>query len=120
MGLVLERDPDTVRGADICLYLEARRYEDLSIKFAERMPTLAVEVLSPHDRMGKVLRRVRLYLKQGVSMVWILDPEARNLTIYGPDNTYAVLESDEELANLDVLPGFRCRVGDFFAMPGEK
>src|SRR5437870_508945 len=33
-GLILERDPDTVRGADVALYDEERRYEDLDLKYS--------------------------------------------------------------------------------------
>src|SRR5713101_2036034 len=53
-GLILERDPDTVRGADVALYDEAKRYDELNIKYTEGLPLLAVEVLSPNDRPGKM------------------------------------------------------------------
>jgi hypothetical protein len=31
-----------------------------------------------------------------------------------------VLEGTDELVCEDVLPGFRCRVADFFYLPGEE
>src|ERR1700730_6142056 len=43
-GLILEREPDTVRGPDVSLILENRKYEELEIKYPERIPTLVVEV----------------------------------------------------------------------------
>jgi len=55
-GLLVERDPDTLRGPDVMLFDELRRLEELSGQFAVAIPRLVVEVLSPSDRMGKVNR----------------------------------------------------------------
>jgi hypothetical protein len=30
------------------------------------------------------------------------------------------LEENQELTGEDILPGFRCRVVDFFSLPGER
>jgi Uma2 family endonuclease len=119
MGLVLQRDPDTVRGPDISLYLEARKLKDLEKKWPKRLPKLIVEVMSPNDRMGKMLARIAKFLKKGVAMAWLLDPEEENLTIFMPNREPIVLERDEEVADLKLLPDFRCKVADFFAMAGE-
>ncbi len=118
-GLILERDPDTVRGADVALYDEAKRYDELNIKYTEGLPLLAVEVLSPNDRPGKMMRRIGQFLAKGVSLVWVLDPEARDVTVFRQGQVPVVLEENEELTGMDVLPDFRCRVAEFFVMPGE-
>src|SRR4051812_18936998 len=81
-GVILERDPDTVRGPDVVLYEEARRYDDLSVGYCKRPPTLAVEVLSPNDKWGKVNRRIAQFLGQGIAMVWVVDPEGQSVTVY--------------------------------------
>jgi Uma2 family endonuclease len=118
-GIILERDPDTVRGADIALYMEKVRYRQLKVKYSQRLPKLIVEVMSPNDRMGKMLKRIAKFLKKGVAMAWLLDPEDETLTIFTPNREPVVLERDEEVAGLKLLPDFRCKVADFFAMPGE-
>lgn len=118
-GLILERDPDTVRGADVALYAESLTYQQLNLKYTERLPLLAVEVLSPIDRWGKMMKRVSQFQAKGVSMVWVLDPEARNVTVFRPGQSPLVLEEADELAGMAELPEFRCRVADFFVMPGE-
>ncbi len=41
-GVVLERDPDTVRGPDVGLYEDARSFEELPLKYGEIPPRLAV------------------------------------------------------------------------------
>jgi Uma2 family endonuclease len=119
-GLLLERDPDTVRGPDVVLYNQVRRYDDLKVRYSDEPPTLAVEVLSPNDRWGAVTRRVTQFLQRGVALVWLVDPDGRTVTVYRGTHLPQVLEGDDELVCEDVLPGFRCRVADFFYLPGEE
>jgi len=118
-GLVLEREPDTVRGPDLSMYLESRKFKELEKKWPKRLPKLIVEVMSPNDRMSKMLKRIAKFLKKGVAMAWLLDPEDETLTIFSPNREPIVLERDEEVAGLKLLPDFRCKVADFFAMAGE-
>jgi Uma2 family endonuclease len=118
-GLVLERDPDTVRGPDISLYLDNRKLKELEKKWPKRLPKLIVEVMSPTDRMSKMLKRIAKFLKQGIAMAWLLDPEDETLTIFMPNKEPIVLERDEEVAGLKLLPDFHCKVAEFFVMPGE-
>src|SRR6516162_5451079 len=53
-GLLVKRDPDSVRGPDIMLFDEKGTIEGLSRGFIERIPALLVEVLSPCDQMTKI------------------------------------------------------------------
>jgi Uma2 family endonuclease len=119
MGLVLEREPDTVRGPDIAVYLDSRPFKDLESKWPKRLPKLIVEVLSPNDRQGKMQKRINKFLEKGVGMAWLLDPEAETLTIFAANRQPVVLEGDEEVTGLKGLPDFACKVSDFFKMPGE-
>lgn len=118
-GIVLERDPDTVRGPDVQLFDEVRRYDDLTPRYSERTPKLAVEVLSPNDQWGKVTRRITQLLSRGGPLVWLVDPEGRSITVYRPGQLPQVFEEDEEITGHDVLPDLRCRVADIFFLPGE-
>jgi Uma2 family endonuclease len=118
-GIVVERDPDTVRGPDVLLFEDAESYQQVDVKFGELPPVLAVEVLSPNDTMGKVNRRIREQLRFGTRLVWLLDPEAQNVTVYRLGKEHNVVEAAEELTGEDVLPDFRCRVAEFFALPGR-
>ena len=118
-GLILERDPDSVRGVDVAVYLDSVAYRDLSIKYTERLPTLAAEVLSPNDRWKKMLKRISKFQARGVPLVWLLDPEGRDVTVFRLNQPPVFLEEGDELTGMDVLPDFRCRVAEFFVMPGE-
>ena len=119
-GLILERDPDTVRGPDVVLYDQARRYDDLNPRYSDRPPTLAVEVLSPNDKWGKVTRRLTQFLSRGFAVIWLVDPEGRSVTVYRPNQLPQVFEGFDELVGDPELPGFRCRVADFCYLPGEE
>src|SRR4051812_2412642 len=73
-GVVWERGPDTVKGPDIIFYDENRQIGDMEVKYPKRVPRLAVEVRSPNDRWGKLLRRISQFLRRGSSVVWLVDP----------------------------------------------
>ncbi len=116
-GIILKRDPDTVRGADVALYADSKKYQDLQPNYSDPMPSLIVEVFSPTDRLGKTLARIDQFLARGVPMVWLLFPERETLTIFRPNQEPIDLDAGDEVANLQGLPGFRCKVAEFFAMP---
>jgi len=118
-GLILQRGPDTVRGPDVVLFGDNRRYEDLDPRFTERVPTLVVEVMSPNDRVGKLMRRISQFLARGVPLVWLIDPEDKSVTVYQPNRLPFVLDENEELGGFDVLPDFKCPVAEFFVMPAD-
>ena len=118
-GLLVKRDPDNIRGPDVMLFEELRSLENLSRKFTERIPKLVVEVLSPSDQLSKVNRRIIQYLKRGVHLVWLVDPEVRTVTVYRPGKELYLLDDTEEVTGEDVLPDLRYRVADLFTLPGQ-
>jgi Uma2 family endonuclease len=118
-GVLLERDPDTVRGPDVALYDDADHFVELHPKYGEVPPLLAVEVLSPSDRADQVTRKVNDYLRNGVALVWLIDSESREVTVYTRDNGPRVFGEKDVLSGADILPGLKCRVADFFLLPGD-
>jgi Uma2 family endonuclease len=80
--------------------------------FSPVPPDLAVEILSPEDRSRFVLEKVGEYLDAGVPLVWVIDPRARNASIYRSLTDVRKLSEADELDGEDVLPGFRCRLAD--------
>lgn len=118
-GVIVERGPDTVRGADVALYDDVSKYEQLPTKLGETIPKLVVEVLSPSDRWSRSIRRITEFLRRGVALVWLVDPEGRDITVYRSGRDPVVFSENDEITGEDVLPDFRCRVTDFFKMPGE-
>jgi Uma2 family endonuclease len=118
-GLIVERNPDTVRGPDVTFYEDDQTADTMDRKYTTQPPKLVVEVLSPNDQQTKVNKRLSQYLKMGVPLVMLVDPEVRSVTVYRQGKYHYVLDDKEELTGEDVLPDFRCRVAELFAMPGQ-
>lgn len=112
----MERDPDTVRGTDAG-FVRAERLARITQpeKYIPFAPDLAVEVLLPNDRDDEVEEKVRLWLRAGSLLVWVVDPEIRTVVIYRRRAKPVTLTADQEIDGGKVIPGFRCRVADFFA-----
>jgi Uma2 family endonuclease len=45
-------------------------------------PLVCIEVLSPEDRMSRMLKKIADYLAFGVRYVWVLDPQTRQAFAY--------------------------------------
>jgi Uma2 family endonuclease len=117
-GIVVAHNPDTVRGPDVLFFEDATRADQVEEKYGETPPLLAVEVLSPNDTHGKVIRRKHELFHFGVKLYWVLDPDARNVIVHYPDGADRSVEENEELTGNHVLPDFRCPVAEIFALPG--
>jgi Uma2 family endonuclease len=105
-GVVLGRNPDTVRAPDIS-FIRAERVVDTGRGYFEGAPDLAVEVLSPSDRYSAVSRKVSQYLAAGTRLVWVVDPFNRTVAVYRPGREVIELPEDGTLDGEDVVPGFR-------------
>jgi Uma2 family endonuclease len=115
-GVVTERGPDTVRGPDVAYWSYERLPADQEPEgYPDVAADLCAEVLSPSDRPGKMREKVREYFTRGVRMVWLIDPEDRNVWVYRSADEARVLHEGATLSGEDVLPGFTCRVADLFA-----
>jgi Uma2 family endonuclease len=78
------------------------------------IPDLAVEVVSPNDRAEEIEIKVGEYLRAGVQLVWIVHPETQTVQISRPDGSSQRLGASDELSGENILPGFRCLVGELF------
>ena len=115
-GFTLARCPDTVRAPDVAFVRQDRiPPKDQQHKFAELGPDLVVEVVSPNDRPAEIEEKVREYLEAGVRLIWIAYPGTRTVQEYRPSTARRDCTSSDELDAYDVLPGFKCEVGAFFA-----
>lgn len=84
-GIITERMPDTVRGADVMFFSHARLPESaLADESRQVAPDLIVEVISPGNRAADMLSKVREYLAMGVPMVWLVRPKRRTVATYRP------------------------------------
>ena len=78
-------------------------------------PDLAVEVLSPSDRIADALAKIAMYLDAGVRLVWLVDPASQTVTIFRPDAIPTKLDADDTLDGDEVLPGFTLPIAEIFS-----
>jgi Uma2 family endonuclease len=114
-GFLLARDPDTVRGPDIG-FVRRERLQATGIPRTYWLgaPDLAVEVVSPGDTVFQVDEKVQEWLAAGTSLVWVINPRQRIVTVYRPGATPRILTANDTLDGEDVVPGFRCPVASLF------
>jgi Uma2 family endonuclease len=114
-GILTQRDPDTLRGADVAYYSYARLPKDTTPKkYPNVPPDLVVEVKSPTDRWSEILAKVAEYLDLGVPVVCLLNPETRSAILYSQDQEQRTLGPDDELTFPECLPEFRVLVRSLF------
>ena len=114
-GFRLTENPDTVRAPDVSFITRDRvATEGVPEGYWPFAPDLAVEVISPRDRFDEVLTKVQEYLRAGTRLVWVFHPRTKTVTVYRANSEVQLLQGDEELSGEDVVPGFHCRVMEFF------
>jgi Uma2 family endonuclease len=60
-------------------------------------PFICVEILSPEDRMSRMLKKLSEYLAFGVRYVWVLDPDSKEALAYtaaGVEKVATVLRTE--------------------------
>ena len=115
-GFILSRNPDTVVAPDVA-FVRAERLAALGAignVFLPLAPDLAVEVLSPSNRAGETARKVELYRKAGVPLIWVVDPERETVTVHTRGGEPITLRRGDALDGGDVLPGFALPLDDVF------
>lgn len=80
-------------------------------------PDLAIEILSPGDRLSRVLKKIRFYLEHGVRQVWLIDPERRTLRVYTAPEIVQHYGEDDTLTGGDLLPDFSVPVRELLPAP---
>jgi Uma2 family endonuclease len=112
-GYKLESDPDTVLGPDVS-FVSQDRFALSPEGYHSGPPDLAVEVLSPGDRRGRVEHKLSLWLEFGARSVWLVNPRRRTVEICRPTGERRLLHETDELVD-DTVPGFRVNVSEIFA-----
>jgi Uma2 family endonuclease len=76
-------------------------------------PDLAVEVISLTDRFTNVNQKIAKYLDDGVQLIWVVDPQAKTVTIYRTGSSQqASLTADDMLTGEKIVPGFEMALAD--------
>lgn len=118
-GVILERDPDTVRGPDVSFVRKGRiSAEQARRGFVELAPDLAVEVKSPNDTWASQVAKAQEYLAKGTAVVLLVRPD-EYAEVHRSGQEPLRLGPDDVFTAEDILPGFEAHIRDFFAETEE-
>lgn len=110
--------PCTVRKADVSVL----RLERLTANEAQTIghmliaPDLVVIVSSPWDLVYGLDKKIHDFLAAGVTLVWEVNPKLHTVVVHRRDGTGICLDETDEITGESVLPGFSCRVSEFFRL----
>lgn len=114
VGLITERDPDTLRGADIVYYSYARLPKGTGGGFSKVAPNLVVEVWGQGQSWTELHEKAAEYLRMGADRVWLVAPEQRTVHVLGRDVPPAQFAAGSLLRDDTVLPGLEILVDELF------
>lgn len=114
VAFLLARNPDLIRLPDVCYVLADKLQAGIPEKYWETAPDLAIEVISPSETWDEVQQKVEEYLMAGTPMVWTVHPRTGRVVVYTPDAIARTYRAEEVLEFPQLLPGFSCKVKDFF------
>jgi Uma2 family endonuclease len=113
-GFTLARGPDTVRGPDVSFVARGRISREQARRgFPDLAPDLVVEVCSPSQSWADLRDKAREYLRAGSRLVLLVEAD-EFAEAWRAGQEPLRLELADEFRAEDVLPGFVCRVRDFF------
>ena len=114
-GVLLERDPDTVREPDVFFVSAERLPLDVEVSgYCEIVPDFVAEIRSPSDSLREFNEKIAMWLEEGSRLVLAIFPDNRTARVHRSDGSTLDLACDEAFDGEDVLPGFSCQLRDIF------
>lgn len=119
-GVYLERNPDTVRGADVTFVSreKIKSVDEIEAGFLTVVPDLVVEVASQPNKMNEALEKVETWKRAGVGEIWLVDVAQKTLTIYdnaSHNDPTEILTEKETLYGKGWLNGFALPLSTIFS-----
>lgn len=81
-------------------------------KFAPICPDFVVELRSTTDSLEKLRAKMKVYVKNGARLGWLLDRKNRKVEISRQGSDVEIVDSPATLSGEDVLPGFVLDLSD--------
>ena len=112
------RDSFNLLGPDVAFVSRDKLPDDLPEAYADFMPDLAVELLSPTNTKSEIERKIDIYLRNGTELVWIVKPRQKCVEVCRLDDDGAIetetVSQGESLSGETVLPGFKLPIAKLF------
>lgn len=118
LGLMIARHPDTVYFPAVSFFTSGPLFAEADKVVTEVRPSMVVEVASTNDRRRGMEQRVSAWLEWGVKLVWVLDPQSKQVHAIEKGKAGQRLAEHQSLLGGSVLGGFKVNVGELFKEPG--
>ena len=115
-GVYLERNPDTVRAADVTFISREKinSVDEIDAGFLTVIPDLVVEVVSHPSQLTEALVKLEMWQQAGVSERWLVNVIQKTITVYS-DNGSQILTEQETLHGNRWLNGFTLPLSTIFS-----
>ena len=92
--------PRRFRVPDVCVL----RHNDPADDVVETPPLICIEILSPEDRMNRMMERFEDHTRMGVENLWLIDPTSRHAWSISADG------SQQRIMDAFTVPGTPIRI----------
>ncbi len=113
-GFIIARNPDTIRAPDAAFVRADRLPAEPRRGYFDGPPDLAVEIVSPHDTLSEINRKVEQWLEAGVVSVWVVDPPNRLMQVYRKNQPALLYRDGDQLTDEPTLPNLVLSITDVF------
>jgi Uma2 family endonuclease len=113
-GYRLSENPPTWIQPDVSVLSAERARATSGDDYFIKAPELAIEVVSPSETARDLTRKIDLLLAGGSHVVWVIDPEKREVRVFSPDGRSCTRRSSEALTLPELLAGWELPVARVF------
>lgn len=111
-----------VRLPDGCFF-PFSAYPDSTIpdeNVASLAPRLAIEVTIDTNTVAELAKKLAELFASGTTLAWVLDLDSRTTRVYTTATNFTALDATDTLDGGEILPGFRCPLGDLFEVASRR
>lgn len=112
---VLDGTPEKINikcRPDIAFMQEQRVKRTKGYIFAA--PDIAIEIISPNERLPQIRKKLNEYLMHGVQQVWHIYPTPEKIEIHLLDGTAKTYTKQDVIVVGDLMPGFILEMAKVF------
>lgn len=103
LGFATDRGVNTVLYPAISFFASGPMFAESDKAFTENRPDLVIELASTNDRRRGMEQRVAKWLAWGVPLVWVVDPQTRQVHVVEKTKGGRRLGEEQELTGEPVL-----------------
>ncbi|MEH2135572.1 Uma2 family endonuclease [Nostoc sp.] len=106
--------PNGAKRSPDAAWVKLERWEALTPeqrkKFPPLVPDFLIELRSETDRLASIQEKMQEYIKNGLRLGWLINPQDRQVEIYRLLKAVEVVQMPAIISGEDILPGFELQV----------